>query len=89
MPISGQQYMYKITVLFNLQLINLVNDKELVNIEMLEQYFEETVYPTCIKAYQIKTNQNGPAGMEDEGPLIASLIMDAINCESLTRGKVC
>lgn len=74
---------------FNLQLINLVNDKELVNTEMLEQYFKETVYPTCIKAFQIKTVQNGPSGMEDEGPLIASLIMDAINCESLTRGKLC
>lgn len=74
---------------FNLQLINLVNDKELVNTEMLEQYFKETVYPTCIKAFQIKTVQNGPSGMDDEGPLIASLIMDAINCESLTRGKLC
>ncbi|KAL9978101.1 hypothetical protein ACROYT_G015582 [Oculina patagonica] len=70
------------------ELIDLVNDKDLVNTDMLEEYFEDIMYPTCIKRFQMKTGQNGPAGCEDEGPLIASLIMDAIDCESLTRGKL-
>jgi len=74
---------------FNLQLIDLVDDKDLVNTTMLEEYFEDIMYPTCIKPFQMKTVQHGPAGCEDERTLIASLIMDAINCESLTRGKVC
>ena len=54
---------------------------------MLEEYFENTVYPMCVKKYQTKLQGNG-ASTEDGGPFIVSLIMEAIHCNDLTRGKV-
>lgn len=53
---------------------------------MVEEYFENTIYP-CIKKYQTKLQGNG-ASTEDGGPFIVSLIMEAIHCNDLTRGKV-
>ena len=52
---------------------------------MLEEYFEDTVYPMSIKKYQTKTYGNG-ASTEDGGPFIISL-MNGIHCKALTRGK--
>lgn len=76
-----------LVLIFSLQLIDIIDDEEIVNTKMLEEYFENTVYPICVKKYQTKLQGNG-ASTEDGGPFIVSLIMEAINCNDLTRGKV-
>lgn len=73
---------------FNLQLIAIVDDEQIVKTEMLEDYFTDTIYPLCIKKYQTKLHGNGVCA-EDGGPLITSLVMSGIRCNTLTRGKVC
>ena len=69
-----------------MQLIDIIDDEEIVDTKMVEEYFENTIYP-CIKKYQTKLQGNG-ASTEDGGPFIVSLIMEAIHCNDLTRGKV-
>lgn len=71
-----------------MQLIAIIIEEQIAKTEMLEEYFEDTVYPMSIKKYQTKTNGNG-ASTEDGGPFIISLIMNGIHCKALTRGKVC
>ena len=60
----------------NLQIINLVNDSTIVHIEMLEDYFLETVYPLCIQKYQTKQEQINTT--EDGGPVITTLAMQGL-----------
>ena len=81
---SELEYFYLIILL---QLIDNINDEEIVDTKILEEYLENTIYPMCIKKYQTKLQGNG-ASTEDGGPFIVSLIMEAIHCNDLARSKI-
>ena len=65
-----------------------MDDQQIVETEMLDEYLEDTIYPLCIKKYQTKLHGDGVC-TEDGGPFITSLVMRGICCNELTRGKVC
>ena len=81
---SELEYYYLIILL---QLIDIIDDEEIVDTKILEEYLENTIYPMCINKYQTKLQGNG-ARTEDGGPYIVSLKMEAIHCNDLARGKV-
>ena len=78
------EYYYLIILL---QLIDIIDDEEIVDTKILEEYLENTIYPMCINKYQTKLPGNG-ASTGDGGPFIVSLIMEAIHCNDLARRKV-
>lgn len=70
-----------------MQLISIVNNDTIVNTEMMEIYFEQTVYP-IINKYQTKSKKNCVTN-EDGEPFIMALTMAAMNGKTLTRGQEC
>ncbi|CAH3172179.1 unnamed protein product, partial [Porites evermanni] len=68
-------------------LIDIIDDEEIVDTKILEEYLEITIYPMCINKYQTKLQGNG-ARTEDGGPYIVSLIVEPIHCNDLPRGKL-
>ncbi len=62
-----------------------MDDNDLINNDMLEDFFNESIYPLAVERFQMKRARPNP---ENGEPFIISLLMKAIHCDALTKGKV-